>query len=329
MRILKITVAIIVLTIIVLLIAALFLPNEIVISQKTLINSTSQVVFRQVNSMENYAKWSPFEEDETMINTYEGPDAGVGAKRSWKGDKVGEGSMTISASTPYSLIQKSIEFGAQGKAIETWNFEDTAGFTRVVWTTKIYDLTYPIGRLFGVMMDDMMLTAQLKGLRKLKELSESLPFPPKVEIVDVQGAQAIIIYDSTTINGIGQMLENNYGQLMDFIAKKKITIVGNPFAIYHNWDPQGYIKISAGFPVDQQVETKDPVSKYEFAGGKAIFTQHTGGFNTSATHEAIDEYIKDFNLRVDNYIWEVYETDPNVEPDSTKWITSIYYPIIE
>ncbi len=45
-----------------------------------------------------------------MIDIYEGPEAGVGAKRIWSGKESGEGSMTIVKSEPYTLIQNKLEF---------------------------------------------------------------------------------------------------------------------------------------------------------------------------------------------------------------------------
>jgi effector-binding domain-containing protein len=58
-----------------------------------------------------------------------------------------------------------------------------------------------------------------------------------------------------------------------------------------------------------------------------VFAKHLGGYNTSKTHWAIDTYMKDFNLKPKDFIWEVYVTDPATEPDSTKWETDIYYPL--
>lgn len=179
MRALKLTVLVVLFTIAVVLIAALFLPREIVISQETFINAKPQVVFGQVNSLRNYIKWSPYEEDSTMTNIFEGPEAGVGAKRIWNGKKVGFGSIIITESSPYKLIKNAIEFGPQGKAIETWNFDQKNCGTTVTWTTRIYDLSYPVGRLFGILMDDMMATMETNGLENLKTLSESLPSTPE------------------------------------------------------------------------------------------------------------------------------------------------------
>lgn len=329
MKALKITVIVLLSTIAVVLIIAFFLPEEVIVSQSEIIEAKPAVVFRQVNSMQNYTNWSPFEDDSTMVSTYEGPIMGVGSVRIWEGEKVGKGSLEIIESVPYSKVVNLVKFDPSGIAEETWTFEAVDQGTNVTWSLRVYDLSYPMGRLFGYFIDDMMGPMQKKGLDNLKSLCEAMPSPPNIEIVDVNTTPSLIIYDSTTVSGIGGMLEKNYGMLMQYIMKNKIQMAGAPFAIYHNWDPEGIIRISAGIPVAQEVAGKGLIQYYEIPAGKAVFTEHVGGYNTEATHYAIDDYLKDFNLKTADYIWEAYITDPSEEPDSTKWVTYIYYPMAE
>jgi len=328
MRALKITVIVLLCTIAVVLIVAFFLPKEVSISQSGFIKAKPSVVFRQINSMENYTKWSPFDEDSTMANTFEGPEIGVGSIRKWNSEKSGTGSIEVTESLPYSKVVNLVKFDPSGIAEETWTIEPNQDGVDVNWNLRVYDLSYPMGRLFGYFIEDMMAPMQKKGIENLRVLCEALPVPPDIEVVDVHATPSLIIYDSTTVSGIGSMLEKNYGLLMNYILKNKIQIAGAPFAIYHNWDPNGIIRISAGIPVVGPVAGKGFIQYYEIPSGKAVFAEHIGGYNTEATHYAIDDYLKDFNLKTADYIWEAYITDPSEEPDSTKWVTDIYYPLV-
>lgn len=329
MRALKITVIVLLCTIAAALIFAFFLPQEVTVSKSELIKTKPAVVFRQINNMLNYRNWSPFEEDSTMVSQYSGPETGVGSTRIWDGEKVGKGSIEIIESIPYSKIVNQVTFDPTGKAIETWTFEPSGDAVNVNWSLRVYDLSYPMGRLFGYFIDDLMAPMQEKGLENLKTLCEGLPVPPDIELIDVNAMPSLIIYDSAFVSGIGKLLEKNYNSLMQYIMKNKIQIAGAPFAIYHNWDPDGMIRISAGVPVAGEVKGNTRIQYYELPDGKAVFTEHIGGMNTEATHDAIDDFIKDFNLKTADYIWEAYITDPATEPDSTKWVTYIYYPLAE
>ncbi|HEY3250250.1 MAG TPA: GyrI-like domain-containing protein [Ignavibacteria bacterium] len=62
-------------------------------------------------------------------------------------------------------------------------------------------------------------------------------------------------------------------------------------------------------------------------GGKAVrlnfygpYTKLYEGWN------AMMEYVKD-NIKASSNPFEVYATDPEKEPDSSKWLTEIYFPI--
>lgn len=44
-------------------------------------------------------------------------------------------------------------------------------------------------------------------------------------------------------------------------------------------------------------------------------------------HYGIMEYIKANNIELIGAPWEVYVTDPSEEPDTSLWITEIYYPV--
>ena len=147
MRALKITVIVLLCTVAVVLIIAFFLPKEVIVSQSEYINAKPSVVFRQVNSMQNYTNWSPFEEDSTMVSMYEGPEMGVGSIRTWDGEKSGKGSLEIIESVPYSKVVNLVKFDPSGIAEETWTFEPGEDGVNVNWNLRVYDLSFPMGRL--------------------------------------------------------------------------------------------------------------------------------------------------------------------------------------
>ncbi|QKJ62532.1 SRPBCC family protein [Flavobacterium sp. M31R6] len=86
--------------IVLLLIIALFIPNDYTVSVSTTINKPKQVVFdyvKLVKNQENYSIWVMQDPDVNM--DYQGMDGTVGFKASWdsKDDNVGAGSQQITA----------------------------------------------------------------------------------------------------------------------------------------------------------------------------------------------------------------------------------------
>jgi effector-binding domain-containing protein len=262
------------------------------------------------------------------VNKFAGPEQGVGASRSWKGEEAGVGSITVIESRPYEYIRNELVFGpGEGVGMGSWNFEENDEGTNVTWTIHATELSYPNYRWMGLLAEMVMKPMMVQGLNNLKKLTEPMPDPPEIKVVDLTAQPSFVIPDSSTIDSMGAMFQRNYKKLFDFINWMKYPITGQRFAIYHNWNPDGYTRVSAGVPVQEDSKGFKEIKYYELPATLAIFAQHKGGYTSASTHYAIDEYIKDFNLEVKDYIWETYLYDPINDPDSTQWVTWIYYPL--
>ena len=73
--------------------------------------------------------------DPTTVNTYSGPDAGVGAKCAWVGKKVGTGSATIIESNPSELVRLRMDWlkPMQGTSTVDFTFKPQGDQTIVTW----------------------------------------------------------------------------------------------------------------------------------------------------------------------------------------------------
>lgn len=311
------------------LIAPIFLATQVTISEHVIIQAKPVTIFKQVSTMTNWSNWSPFHKADTaMISEYTGPLNGVGSTMSWKSKTLGDGQLVIAECKPYTYLKNNITFKPdEGSAIGVWTFEETNDGVEVTWTTTIPDLKYPMGRYMGLLSEMMMKPFMMSGLSDLKALCEAAPVPTDIEIVDVEAMPSLSLLDSTTVDGIGEMMGRNYGLIMDYMKAKKIQMAGIPYAIYYNWDPNGIIHIRCAIPIAGQAKGKRNIEYTVLPACKAVMAKHFGGYDTSVTHEEIDQYMSDFGIECADYIWEVYVTDPMTEPDESKWETDIYYPI--
>ena len=136
-------------------------------------------VYAVLNDMHRFPEWSPWQElDPNMKVTHDGPPNGVGSIYSWAGNKdVGEGRMTITASTPNESVEQKLEF------LKPWASTCTVHFTiapegpgsKVTWAMDgNNDMMAKVMGLF-MNMDQMVGKDFDKGLGKLKDLTESQP----------------------------------------------------------------------------------------------------------------------------------------------------------
>ena len=152
-------------------------PADFRVQRSALVAAPAQAVFAQVNDFHNWRAWSPWEKlDPQLKRTYEGPQAGTGAKYAWAGNKdVGEGRMTITESRPGERILIDLRFIKPMAATNTTEFlfKPEGGGTAVTWTMS--GKHNFMGKAFSLLMNiDRMVGGQFEqGLANMKSLVES------------------------------------------------------------------------------------------------------------------------------------------------------------
>jgi hypothetical protein len=135
------------------------------------------VVQSFVQDFHQWGQWSPWEHlDPNLKRTFEGAQAGVGAKYSWAGnDQVGEGRMTIESVQPNQSVTIKLEFLRPFEATNTtvFTFKASGSATDVTWTMS-GDNNF-VGKAFSLVMDmDKMVGKDFEtGLANLKTVAEA------------------------------------------------------------------------------------------------------------------------------------------------------------
>lgn len=168
--------------VVLLLIVAYLLPSKVHVERTTVINASAAKIFPEVNSLQKWSVWDPWQKkDPKIINTYTGPESGVGSSNAWKSDHedVGSGSLVITESVPNELIKSEMAFGEPGEeygnATSSFNFSAEGENTKIVWAMDMDLGMNPIARYFGLMMEGSVGKDFEQGLANLKAHVESLP----------------------------------------------------------------------------------------------------------------------------------------------------------
>ena len=178
MKILKYLLIGVLVLVVLIFIVSLFFSSKVHVERTVLINAPVDVVFPQVNSVKNMHNWDPWaEKDPAAVNTFEGPEYGVGAIHKWtsKVSDVGNGTMTITESVPNDQVKVKLEFEGRGEAMGGFQVKAIDGGTNATWSLDMDAGFNPIMRIMGGMMDKMVGPDFEKGLGKLKVLCESAP----------------------------------------------------------------------------------------------------------------------------------------------------------
>lgn len=175
MRGLKVTVLVLLGLIVVVVGIGAFLPKDFRVERSIEIDASPEVVFDQVNALENWKAWSPWiARDPSIQNEFTGPEAGVGATVTWTSEKSGDGTQTITLSERPSRIDMKLDFGEMGQPNADWTFVPTGDGVRVTWGLS-GTAAGPLGGYFAKMMDGWVGADYEDGLARLKKVTESAP----------------------------------------------------------------------------------------------------------------------------------------------------------
>ncbi|MEV6556171.1 SRPBCC family protein [Nocardia sp. NPDC051756] len=150
---------------------------EFEVVRQAVISAEPSHIHGLIDNLHEWTKWSPWEDlDPQLQRTYTGPDAGIGAKYAWVGNrKAGAGSMEVVASADREIgIQ--LVFEKPWKATNQVLFElnpTESGATEVVWRMtgeqqglmKVLSKILPTDKLVGKDFE--------KGLARLKAVAEA------------------------------------------------------------------------------------------------------------------------------------------------------------
>lgn len=116
-------------------------------------------------------------------------------------------------------------------------------------------------------------------------------------------------------------------EVMMYLSSVGADMAGPPFTRYHGFDGD-MVDLEAGFPLKKKVEGKGRIQAGELPGGDVAVTWHIGPYEELAkSHALLEKWMKEKSLESRGGAWEVYWTDPGIEPDPQKWRTQVIWPV--
>jgi hypothetical protein len=162
---------------VVFLVGGMLLPRGFRVSRSIVIAAPPERIHPFLDDFSRWPLWSPFDTQDPGIawENAGGPVAGVGAKRSWKSRKMGDGSQWITASVPGKGV--SMKLAMAGGGFEPFDLEfaltPAPGGTRVAWTDSGRLPAAPHWRWMGFLMVGPVCGRMFeKGLQALKRIVE-------------------------------------------------------------------------------------------------------------------------------------------------------------
>lgn len=334
MKVLKIIGIILLVLIVLIVILAFIAPQKYSVERSEVINSPKELIFSHVKYWRNWTAWLPWAaSDPEMQVTIEGTDGEIGSMYKWVGDPkvTGQGEMTNTGVKSYEEIAFHLHF------IKPWESEsdgyvrlaEANGGTMVSW--GIYGevpIPWNIMLLF-TSMEKMVGKDFEKGLAMLKNICEKeAKAVLSYEVKEVQFKQKkyAVIQKEVPFSDIKQFYTESFAAIDKTMRKKYARLVGAPAGLYYSWDEQKMVTdMAAAVPVSKSISS-DEIRTITLPVTKAYMVDYYGPYSgVGPAHLALELYLVKNELKIKFPVIEEYITDPESEPDSSKWLTKIYY----
>ena len=149
----------------------------------------------------------------------------------------------------------------------------------------------------------------------------------KIELRVLGGHQTAVVREEIPESNLAEAMGRMFQLVMSALSVQGVEPASQPFARYHSFGE--VIDVEAGVIVAAPIQPAGEVKPGELPRGPAAIAVHTGSYETlGATHEAMRRWLEaNPGQKQNGGPWELYVTDPATEPDPSRWMTEVIYPL--
>lgn len=302
------------------------------VEKSIVITAPCESVYPIVRNFRSWKAWSPWliAEPEAKLDYSENPDG-----YSWYGKITGSGSMELISEEPGKWMNCRLLFLKPWKSESAVRFEfrETGEGTEVTWKMK-GSLPFFMFFMKGMMISLIGMDYE-RGLKMLKDLAESGEVPSQLAFTsgkEIQAFKYVGIKSGGKVEDIDRLMRAAIARLGEWCEESGIEPVSAPFAIYHKWQiAKGMMEFTFGWPVDSVPEDlPDGLYGGEMPACRVYQVRHTGPYrhvgnawSAGVMHGRAKLYRQSRKLPP----FEIYETDPEQEPDEKEIVTLVNFPV--
>ena len=148
-----------------------------------------------------------------------------------------------------------------------------------------------------------------------------------IEDVELPRQAYVAVRATVPTSAIGERIGGLFEQLYRWLAQHQVPPIGEPWTRYLAVGAEE-VEVEVAAPVAAPVAVNGAVISGVRPAGKALATLHVGVYDEMhRAYDALQREVVARGLGVTGAMWEVYESDPQIEPNPAKWRTWIYVPV--
>jgi effector-binding domain-containing protein len=166
----------------------------------------------------------------------------------------------------------------------------------------------------------------------MSDLLDLPPFDPVVfadtepELVHLEPRDTAIIVTETPVERLPQAIADALPAVEGAVTAAGVALTSPPFVRYLSMGPE--LRAEIGFTIGTAIAPVGRVKPGRLPGGDAARILHLGSYDTiAASYERLMAWIAAGGRTAAGPFWEVYWTDPSMNPDPATWRTEVVAPV--
>lgn len=307
-------ISILILLIVALIASYVFIPNKLLFSKTINLRGNSNALRRVIFDMHRWQDWWPSDSSKGKSTelTYQGFHFAIADEKI--------SSLDIPVTSGESKIKTSLNFIAINPDSISLVWQGGMGTSyNPILRIKRYRNAKRLMESFETLLQQMLA---------YYDIPQNL-YGADIRLESVKDSTLISTYSFSDNYPTPDIVYGLIDQLKSYTAQQEAKETGYPMLNIHKTDTAGYI-VRVAIPVSKRLPTKGRMEyKWMLGGGRILVTDVTGGPWTIAHRlTQVETYISENNLNVPAISYQSLITDRRAEPDTAKWVTRIYYPIM-
>ena len=149
----------------------------------------------------------------------------------------------------------------------------------------------------------------------------------EVRIVQLPARRVAALRAHASSAELGEKFAQLFPAVFGHLTEQGVTELGAVCAVYHTMNAD-QMELSAGIEIGPEVKPTAPLEVVELDAGEAAQVDHFGPYEQlSGAHEAVGPFLSEQGRVPARGPIERYITDPEQEPDASKWLTEVIWPL--
>lgn len=334
-----------VLTVLLFVVIALFLPDHARVERRIELSNPTTQVYDALNHFKRYNQWQPWAATDNLTKySLSGSEFGVGARFNWDSpfDKnIGTGSLEIVESSPDERVVMALNNDWRGsEKTQTFSLEPDTKTNSVLlrWSIDVeygWDL---IGRFAGLYLNGRVGESMNTGLAKFATMMSSVPnvdySQVEISIIDVPSVDLLYVAESAPAaprqwDEAEAKLDAAWNEILTFVDRNKLVTIGDKRRIVHvlGEEENNFDLAWAVEPYTIEIPADGRVKAVKSFGGRVLTTQYRGHrVGLGKARDMLRAYAMTHGYQFDRDLRGLWEDWPLPNEETGELLTTLYMP---